>query len=112
MFRGFYDMILKPGASFSKKTVASEYFESKKGGASALTYLDPDPNDPGLMQGNTPWSGHFKLIPNFWATAHTTQFARPGWRFVVLDGNEISIQDSAPRSAKRKAGSNRPTLHC
>jgi hypothetical protein len=36
--------------SFNKKTVASEYFESKKGGASALTYLDPDPNDPGLMQ--------------------------------------------------------------
>ena len=36
--------------SFNMKTVASEYFESKKGGASALTYLDPDPNDPGLMQ--------------------------------------------------------------
>jgi hypothetical protein len=36
--------------SFNKKTVASEYFESKKGGASALTYLDRDPNDPGLMQ--------------------------------------------------------------
>jgi hypothetical protein len=36
--------------SFSKKTVASEYFEAKKGGASVLTYLDPDPNDPGLMQ--------------------------------------------------------------
>ena len=39
-------------------------------------------NEPGLMQGNTPWSGHFKLIPNFWVTAHTGQFAQPVWRYL------------------------------
>ncbi len=30
-------------------------------------------------------------------------FAHSGWRFVVLDGNDISLQDSAPDSEKRRA---------
>lgn len=46
--------------SFSKKTVASEYFEARKGGASVLTYLDPDPNDPGLMQKYSMVKGKFE----------------------------------------------------
>ncbi len=38
--------------------------------------------DSGLMTANTPWSGHYDIQPAVWATAHTTQFARPGWQYI------------------------------
>ena len=40
--------------------------------------------DTGAMQADTPWSGHYTVWPAVWAVAHTTQFARPGWKY--LDG--------------------------
>ena len=54
---------------------------------SAVTsYYDSLPfNDSGLLRANTPWSGFYEVLPAIWVTAHTTQFAQPGW--VYLDGD-------------------------
>ena len=36
----------------------------------------------GLMEAQTPWSGFYEVWPATWLTAHTTQFADPGWHYM------------------------------
>jgi hypothetical protein len=48
----------------------------------------PAPNS-GLMNADTPWSGHYEVPPTVWAVAQTTQFAQPGWRYLDGGGNAI-----------------------
>ena len=53
--------------------------------ALVTSYYDNLPcENSGLMQAITPWSGYYEVCPPVWITAHTTQFAQPGW--VYLDG--------------------------
>ena len=48
----------------------------------------------GLMYANTPWSGYFNVQGAIWATAHTTQFAQPGWQYLDAASGLLSEQGS------------------
>jgi hypothetical protein len=37
----------------------------------------------GMMRANQPWSGSYEMQPAIWATAHTTQFIEPGWKYLA-----------------------------
>ena len=48
----------------------------------------------GLMYANTPWSGYYNIQGTIWATAHTTQFAQPGWQYLDLASGLLPEQGS------------------
>lgn len=58
----------------------------------------------GLMYANTPWSGHYEVQGTIWATAHTTQFAQPGWQYLDAASGKLAASGSfvSLRSPNRK----------
>ena len=57
----------------------------------------------GVLRANTPWSGNYEIQPATWGTAHTTQFAKPGWRYldsacVIIEGGSVVALQSATKN--------------
>lgn len=36
----------------------------------------------GVLTANTPWSGHYTVLPSLWMVAQFSQFALPGWKYL------------------------------
>ena len=77
----------KPGARLWAKILNTNYIDGKvtktETWSPVTSYYDnlAAPNS-GLMYANTPWSGHYNVQSAIWVTAHTTQFAQPGWQYL------------------------------
>ncbi|BCJ64086.1 hypothetical protein [Polymorphospora rubra] len=58
-------------------------------------------NHKSIMVAQTPWSGHYSIETGLWVTAHFTQFAEPGWKYVdsatTVDsrGGVMTVKDPA-----------------
>lgn len=89
----------KPGARIWAKFLNTNYIDGKvtktEIWSPVTSYYDnlAAPNS-GLMYANTPWSGYYNVQSAIWVTAHTTQFAQPGWQYLDNGCGYLSGQGS------------------
>ncbi len=93
--------ILSRDWAIGGRSLAQLYNENYlKGGFTATEIWSPvtsyydilaAPNS-GLMYANTPWSGEYDVQGAIWATAHTTQFAQPGWKYLERSCGELPVK--------------------
>jgi hypothetical protein len=48
----------------------------------ACRYSDLACSGQGLIWSPEPWSGKIGVVDTVWVAAHTTQFTKPGWRYI------------------------------
>ncbi|MFE7244847.1 ricin-type beta-trefoil lectin domain protein [Streptomyces sp. NPDC057580] len=55
----------------------------------AALYPNLNFSTDGMSIANQPWSGNYKIGKTTWVTAHTTQFTRPGWKYIDSAGGYL-----------------------
>ncbi|GAA1899814.1 ricin-type beta-trefoil lectin domain protein [Streptantibioticus ferralitis] len=55
----------------------------------AAVYPNLPYNTMGLVTATQPWSGAYSVGKSTWASAHTTQFTRPGWHYIDTAGGYL-----------------------
>ncbi|MGW1550357.1 ricin-type beta-trefoil lectin domain protein [Streptomyces sp. NPDC002346] len=55
----------------------------------AALYPNLNFSTDGMSIANQPWSGNYKIGKTAWVTAHTTQFTRPGWKYIDSAGGYL-----------------------
>jgi len=99
----------KPAARIWAKVLNTNYIDGRltktEIWSPVTSYYDnlAAPNS-GLMYANTPWSGFYNVQAAIWVTAHTTQFADPGWQYIdsacgYLRGKGSYVTLKAPSSS-------------
>jgi Glycosyl hydrolase family 59 len=80
----------------------------------AVNAIPPDMpyQNRGLVLADRPWSGFYNVTPLTWVTAHTTQFAHPGWRYarngsrlLPGGGSVVTYEHGSDWSAVAETGS-------
>ncbi|MGV9271253.1 RICIN domain-containing protein [Kitasatospora sp. NPDC003701] len=76
----------------------------------ASIYRNLDYSTMGLAIADQPWSGAYSIGRSTWATAHTTQFTQPGWKYLdtssgYLGGNRANGSYVSYRSPDTSAWS-------
>ena len=98
----------KPGARIWAKFLNTNYIDGKVTKTEIWSpissyYDNLGAPHSGLMYANTPWSGHYNVQSAIWVTAHTTQFAQPGWQYLdaacgYLQGDGSYVTLKSPNS--------------
>lgn len=60
----------------------------------------------GMSVANQPWSGHYDIGRTTWVTAQTTQFTRPGWRYIDSGSGYLSGNRNNGSFVSLKSGNN------
>lgn len=93
-WRGDWDGAMKLARTINRNYVTGKFTKTQIW-SPVTSYYDSLPlPGSGVMRANEPWSGHYEVQPAVWAVAHTTQFARPGWRYldpacVMIGGGSV-----------------------
>jgi galactosylceramidase len=80
--RGDWESAVKYARAFNRNYIEGRMTKTIFWSLIASYYDYLDFAGCGPMRAVTPWSGNYEVQPAIWAIAHTTQFAKPGWRYL------------------------------
>ncbi|MEY9907269.1 hypothetical protein ABIA35_003498 [Catenulispora sp. MAP12-49] len=99
------------GATAVARSINREYIDGRitsywNWPAIAALYPNLPWNTAGMSIANQPWSGNYHIGKTTWVTAHTTQFAQPGWQYLDSASGYLGGDRSNGSYVSRKSPNN------